>query len=100
MTIDIITLRVQIATNTKYQKERTRKRVKQKSQKEITETPLIPLNPVPRSAAFLGISKSLLWQEIKRGRIPTVRLGDRVFIRKTFLEQLVKGEVEIGEVGR
>jgi hypothetical protein len=72
------------------------KDMKRKPLEEITETPLVPLNPVTRSAAFLGVSVSLLWKEIKAGRIPVVRIGDRVFVRKTFLEQLVNGEVELG----
>jgi excisionase family DNA binding protein len=41
---------------------------------------------VEESAEAIGISASMLWQSIRAGTIPTVRVGKRVLIRVVDLE--------------
>jgi excisionase family DNA binding protein len=44
---------------------------------------------MPEVAAPLGVSPSLLWDEIRGGRLPVLRLGRRVLVRSTTVERLL-----------
>ncbi len=44
---------------------------------------------VPEAARLLGISDKHMWSFIHRREIPTVRLGGRVMVRKSTLDQWV-----------
>lgn len=41
---------------------------------------------VPQVAAELGVSTTLVWQEIKRRRLRSIRFGKRVLIERVELE--------------
>jgi excisionase family DNA binding protein len=51
------------------------------------ETPL--LLSVPRAARLLGIGVTFAWELVHAGAIPSVRLGRRVLVPRTALEQAV-----------
>jgi excisionase family DNA binding protein len=48
---------------------------------------------VPEAAAALGIGRTLLWELIRRGEVPNVRLGRRVLVARSDLEALAARSV-------
>ena len=54
----------------------------------VAVDPNKPLLSVRETAAFLGISQSLIWKEIGLGNLKPVRIGDRVFFSKAYLARL------------
>jgi excisionase family DNA binding protein len=44
---------------------------------------------VPVAAELLSIGKTLMWSEIKAGRIQSVRIGNRVLVPRAAIERLV-----------
>ncbi len=51
------------------------------------ETPL--LISVPEAARLLGVGTTFGWTLVRRGEIPTVKLGRRVLVPRAAVEQLV-----------
>jgi excisionase family DNA binding protein len=43
---------------------------------------------VPEAAEILGVGRTLVWRQIKEGRIPSVRFGRRVLIPRQALYHL------------
>jgi len=54
-----------------------------------------PLWDVTQAAAFLHIKPPTLFVWIARKRVPFVRLGRRVFLRKNDLDALVAGKLTV-----
>ena len=50
---------------------------------------------VPEVAAYLRISRNLAYQLCREGRIPTIRLGDRVLIPRQGVERMLSEGGEI-----
>jgi excisionase family DNA binding protein len=50
-----------------------------------------PVLTVKETAAYLGISESLVWVEIRRGKLKPVRIGDRVLFSRAYLGRLCEG---------
>ena len=44
---------------------------------------------VPEAARLLGLSRSTTYQAVKRGDIPSVRIGGRVLVPLRRLEELI-----------
>ena len=44
---------------------------------------------VSEVAQFIGVSSRTIWTLIKEGELPTFRIGTRVLIAKTALEQFI-----------
>lgn len=44
---------------------------------------------VETASRLLGVHHATVWRWIRAGRIPTVRLGHRVLIRRSVLEALI-----------
>lgn len=51
-----------------------------------------PVLTVRETAAYLGISESLIWTQIKAGNLKPVRIGDRVLFSRSYLKHLCEGE--------
>jgi predicted DNA-binding transcriptional regulator AlpA len=64
---------------------------KMPSDKQNTDRPILN---VKETARFLGISESLIWQEIRRGNLKPRRIGDRVFFSRTYLQDFCEAEGE------
>jgi len=47
-----------------------------------------PILNVKETSRFLGVSESLIWKEIKLGKLKPVRIGDRVFFSRVYLQRL------------
>jgi len=47
---------------------------------------------VPEAAKMLGISRSVAYEAVSRGEIPSVKIGRRVLIPVAALERLLAGE--------
>ena len=54
---------------------------------DLPETPL--LISVPEAARLLGVGTTFGWTMVRRGEIPTVKLGRRVLVPRAAVEQLV-----------
>jgi len=58
---------------------------------------------VREAAVFLGLSKNSAWAAVKRGEIPSVRVGRRVLIPVRRLEEMLertKSETDHGAAAR
>ncbi|MGO8863405.1 MAG: helix-turn-helix domain-containing protein [Acidimicrobiales bacterium] len=44
------------------------------------------------AAELLGISRALAYEAVQRGEIPHIRIGKRILVPKSKLQQLVDGE--------
>ncbi len=51
-----------------------------------------PILSVKETAIFLGISESLIWKEIKLGNLRPLRIGDRVFFSRIYLQRFCEIE--------
>jgi excisionase family DNA binding protein len=51
-----------------------------------------PVLTVKETAAYLGISESLIWKQIKEGSLKPTRIGDRVLFSRNYLNRLCDGE--------
>jgi predicted DNA-binding transcriptional regulator AlpA len=51
-----------------------------------------PVLNIKETAAFLGVSESLIWVEIRRGSLKPLRIGDRVMFSRNYLNRLCDGE--------
>ena len=47
---------------------------------------------VPEVAKLLGISRNAAYEAVRRGEIPSIRLGARIVIPRAALERLLSGE--------
>jgi excisionase family DNA binding protein len=47
---------------------------------------------VPNAAKLLGIGKTLAWDLVNRGKLPSVRLGGRVLVPRPAVERLASSE--------
>lgn len=47
------------------------------------------LMSVPEAAVYLGVGQRTLWQRIKEGHLPAVRLGRRTLIDQQDLDHLI-----------
>ena len=60
---------------------------------------------VEEAAEALGIGRTLAYEAVRRGEIPTVRIGRRLLVPRTALDQLLAaalsadGHLPVGEVG-
>jgi excisionase family DNA binding protein len=54
---------------------------------------------VDETAALLGISRGLAYEGVRRGEIPSVKVGKRIVVPRTRLEAWLAGErrEELGE---
>ncbi|PZA08726.1 MULTISPECIES: helix-turn-helix domain-containing protein [unclassified Meiothermus] len=55
------------------------------------ETPQRAAYRIKEASKMLGLSYRSVWKAIKRGDIPSFRLGKRVYVPKAFLERLQRG---------
>lgn len=60
-----------------------------KTDKESIQRPVLT---VRETAAYLGISESLIWKQIREGGLKPTRIGDRVFFSRAYLNRLCDGE--------
>jgi predicted DNA-binding transcriptional regulator AlpA len=51
-----------------------------------------PILNVKETASHLGISESLVWKQIKLGKLKPVRIGDRVFFSRVYLQRFCESE--------
>jgi predicted DNA-binding transcriptional regulator AlpA len=51
-----------------------------------------PLLSVKETAAFLGFSESLIWKQIKLGKLKPLYFGDRVVFSRAYLLRLCEGQ--------
>ena len=51
-----------------------------------------PVLTVKETAAYLGISESLIWKQIKEGNLKPTRIGDRVLFSRVYLHRLCEGD--------
>ncbi len=58
----------------------------QKTEKE--ESRQRPVLTVKETAAYLGVSESLIWKQIKEGNLKPARIGDRVLFSRNYLNRL------------
>jgi excisionase family DNA binding protein len=49
---------------------------------------------VEEAARMLGIGRSLCWQEVRRGTIPSYRIGARVLVPLAELRRLVQARTQ------
>ena len=56
-----------------------------------TESPDSPLVAVSTAARFLGVSRELLYREIRSGQIPAVRMSKSVRLRKEVVRAIASG---------
>ena len=69
----------------------TPKRPTLRSQHPLVNPPDNPLLvAVPDAARLLGIGTTLAWDLVRRGDIPSVKLGRRVLVPRVALEHLVR----------
>lgn len=47
---------------------------------------------VPQAAKILGVGSSSAYAGIKRGEIPSIRIGGRLLVPKPALEKMLRGE--------
>ena len=47
-----------------------------------------PILNVKETSRFLGVSESLIWKEIKAGKLKPLRIGDRVLFSRVYLQRL------------
>ncbi len=47
---------------------------------------------VREAAAALGIGKNQAYEAVKRGEIPTIKIGSRILVPKASFEKLLNGE--------
>jgi len=47
-----------------------------------------PILSVKETSRFLGVSESLIWKQIKEGHLKPLRIGDRVFFSRVYLQRL------------
>lgn len=59
---------------------------RQPSRPESVDTPL--LLSVPEAARLLGVGTTFGWMMVRRGQIPSIRLGRRVLVPRSALERL------------
>ena len=55
----------------------------------IPDPEVVPLLKVPDVARWLGIGRSACYEAIKRGELPSVRLGRRTFVPTAAIRALV-----------
>jgi predicted DNA-binding transcriptional regulator AlpA len=60
----------------------------------ITERPNSerPILNVKETSRFLGVSQSLIWKQIKEGNLKPLRIGDRVFFSRVYLQRFCESE--------
>jgi excisionase family DNA binding protein len=46
---------------------------------------------VKETAEYFNVSESLIWKEIREGKLKPFRLGDRVLFRRNYLDRLYEG---------
>ena len=46
---------------------------------------------VREAAKLLGIGRNLTYEAVKRGEIPSIRIGERILIPRAGIEKLLKG---------
>lgn len=49
---------------------------------------------VEEAAALLGISRAFAYEAVRRGEIPSIRIGRRVLVPRVALDRLVSGEAQ------
>ena len=59
-----------------------------------------PLLTIPETADYLGIGKTLAWQLVARGVLPSVRLGRLVRVPRTRLEAWLAAEASTALVAK
>jgi predicted DNA-binding transcriptional regulator AlpA len=47
---------------------------------------------VPEAGAKLGLSKNRSYEAVKRGDIPTIKIGRRLFVPKVAWDRILRGE--------
>jgi excisionase family DNA binding protein len=64
------------------------------------EEACIRLKSMPEAAGLLGVSSRYLFELIRRGQIPAVRIGRRVLLREEDLRRYVEQRVTAGGENR
>ena len=54
---------------------------------------------VVEAARFLGISRGLAYEAVRRGEIPSIRVGRRILIPRVALQQMLTGEMDLDGMG-
>lgn len=54
---------------------------------------------IEEAATFLGVSRWLAYELVKRGELPTVRLGRRVLVPRAALDRMLEGTQGAGANG-
>ena len=52
--------------------------------------PDAPLNSCEATAAYLGISRGLVYQEARSGGLPALRIGSRLMIKTAALAEMLR----------
>jgi len=52
---------------------------------------------VDEVAQLLGIGRTLAYQAVRRGEIPSIRIGNRYLVSKAALEAVISGEKPFGD---
>jgi len=47
---------------------------------------------VPEAARLLGISRALAYDAVRRGELPSIRVGRRIVISRVALERILEGQ--------
>lgn len=47
----------------------------------------------------LGISRGLMYEAVRRGEIPSIRIGRRIIIPAAAFEQFLQGKMGMGKMG-
>jgi excisionase family DNA binding protein len=53
---------------------------------------------VKETARLLGVSKNSCYEAIRRGELPSLRVGRRVLIPRNQLERLLSSDIQIGGI--
>jgi excisionase family DNA binding protein len=51
---------------------------------------------VPEAARILGIGRSAAYEAVRRGEIPSIRLGKRLVVPRAALERMLEGREAVG----
>lgn len=58
----------------------------------MTETTNRKTLTVPEAAAALGIGRNQAYEAVKRGEIPTIKIGSRILVPRAALDRMLAGE--------
>jgi excisionase family DNA binding protein len=77
---------------TKMKRGRGRPRGSKTESGAPVQVPDSPVLTVPETAAFLRVSKSLVWELAMRGELRAIRIGDRVLFSRAYIQGLIEAQ--------